>query len=62
MLSGTLDIHTIELGRYHLQEKDLATASVLDYWIYWMLHAHEYEPEKLLSDNWPLHTRFRFND
>ena len=27
----------------------MATASVLDCWLYWLLHAHEYEPEKLLS-------------
>ena len=48
-LTDTLEIHTIELGRYNLQEKDLATASFLDCWLYWLLHAHEYEPEELLK-------------
>ena len=48
-LNDTLEIHTIELGRYHLQEKDLATASPLDCWLYWLLRAHEYEPEELLK-------------
>jgi predicted transposase/invertase (TIGR01784 family) len=48
-LNDTLEIHTIELGRYHLQEKDLATASLLECWVYWLLHAHEYEPEALLK-------------
>ncbi len=48
-LTDTLEIHTIELGRYHLQKKDLATASLLQCWIYWLLHAHEYEPEELLK-------------
>ena len=48
-LNETLEIHTIELGRYHLQEKDLAKASLLECWIYWLLHAHEYEPEELLK-------------
>jgi predicted transposase/invertase (TIGR01784 family) len=48
-LNDTLEIHTIELGRYYLQEKDLATASLLECWVYWLLHAHEYEPEELLK-------------
>lgn len=48
ILDDTLEIHTLELGRYDLQEEDLATASMLDCWIYWLLHAHEYEPEELL--------------
>ena len=48
ILSDTLEIHTLELGRYDLREEDLATASLLDCWIFWLLHAHEYEPEELL--------------
>jgi predicted transposase/invertase (TIGR01784 family) len=48
-LSNTLEIHTVELGRYHLEEKDLATASMLDCWLFWLIHAHEYEPEALLK-------------
>ena len=47
-LNDTLEIHTLELGRYDLREGDLATASLLDCWIFWLLHAHEYEPEELL--------------
>ena len=47
-LNDTLEIHTLELGRYDLPEGDLATASLLDCWIFWLLHAHEYEPEELL--------------
>ncbi len=47
-LNDTLEIHTLELGCYHLKEKDLATASILDCWLYWLIHAHEYEPEELL--------------
>ncbi len=49
ILNDTLEIHTIELGRYHLEEKDLATASLLDCWLYWLLRAHKYEPEELLK-------------
>ncbi len=48
-LDGTLEIHTLELGRYNLQESDLATASMLDCWLYWLLHAHEYEPDELMK-------------
>ena len=46
-LRETLEIHTIEFGRYHSTEQELATASLLDCWIYWLLHAHEYEPAEL---------------
>ena len=48
-LANTLEIHTIELGRYHLGEEGLASASLLDCWLYWLLHAHEYEPAELLK-------------
>ena len=48
-LDGTLEIHTLELGRYNLRESELAAASMLDCWLYWLLHAHEYEPEELLT-------------
>ena len=49
VLQGTLEIHTLELGRYTLREADLATADMLDCWLYWLLHAHEYEPAALLK-------------
>lgn len=48
-LGETLEIHTIELGRYNLREQDLATASMFECWLYWLLHAHEYEAEELLK-------------
>ena len=49
VISETLEIHTLELGRYTLTESDLKTASVLDCWLFWLLHAHEYETEELLK-------------
>ena len=49
VLQDTLEIHTLELGRYHLMEAELKTASVLECWLYWLLHAHEYEPHELLK-------------
>ncbi|MGO9110813.1 MAG: hypothetical protein ACLP9L_16455 [Thermoguttaceae bacterium] len=40
---------TLELGRYNLRESELRSASSLDCWLYWLLHAHEYEPAALLE-------------
>ncbi len=48
-MQGTLEIHTLELGRYTLREADLAADDMLDCWLYWLLHAHEYEPAALLE-------------
>jgi predicted transposase/invertase (TIGR01784 family) len=47
VLEETLEIHTLELARYNLQELELRSASELDCWLFWLLHAHEYEPEAL---------------
>jgi hypothetical protein len=41
LLGETLEIHTLELGWYDLQESELETASLLDRWLYWLLHAHQ---------------------
>jgi predicted transposase/invertase (TIGR01784 family) len=45
----TLEIHTLELGWYNVRESELATASLLDRWLYWLLHAHRYDAKKLGS-------------
>ena len=47
VLPETLEIHTLELGRYNVRESELRSASTLDCWLYWLLHAHEYEPAAL---------------
>jgi predicted transposase/invertase (TIGR01784 family) len=49
VLDGTFEIHTVELPRYTLREADLKTASLLECWVFWFLHAHEYEAEELLK-------------
>jgi hypothetical protein len=49
LLLDTLEIHTLELGWYNLQESELATASLLDLWLYWLLHAHQYDAKELGS-------------
>jgi predicted transposase/invertase (TIGR01784 family) len=46
-LAETLEIHTLELGCYNLRESDLDTASILDRWLFWLLHAHEYDAKTL---------------
>ena len=46
-LTDTLEVHTLELGGYTLKESDLSTASTLDRWLFWLLHAHEYDEETL---------------
>jgi predicted transposase/invertase (TIGR01784 family) len=49
VLRGTLEIHTLELGRYNSTEGDLAAGDMLDCWLYWLLHAQEYEHAALLQ-------------
>jgi predicted transposase/invertase (TIGR01784 family) len=49
LLVETLEIHTLELGWYNLQESELETASLLDHWLFWLLHAHQYDAKKLGS-------------
>lgn len=47
ILEGTLEFHTLELGWNNLTEEELGTASELDRWLFWLLHAHQYDPETL---------------
>ncbi len=49
LLGDTLEIHTLELGWYNLKESELETASLLDRWLYWLLHAHQYDAQTLGS-------------
>ena len=49
LIGETLEIHTHELGWYNLQESELETASLLDRWLYWLLHAHQYDAQTLGS-------------
>jgi predicted transposase/invertase (TIGR01784 family) len=49
LLVDTLEIHTLVLGWYNLQESELETASLLDRWLYWLLHADQYDAQTLGS-------------
>lgn len=48
-LSNTPEIHTLELGWYNLQRSDLAQASLLDRWLFWLRHAQEFDSKTLRS-------------
>jgi predicted transposase/invertase (TIGR01784 family) len=53
-LGETIEIHTLELGKYNVKEAELVQASLLEQWLYWMIHANEYEVNelrKLLPDS-----------
>ncbi|XZE22729.1 Rpn family recombination-promoting nuclease/putative transposase [Pirellulaceae bacterium SH449] len=49
ILKDTMEFHILEMGRYNLGESDLATASTLERWLYWLLHAHKYTEEELMK-------------
>lgn len=46
-LDNSLAIHTLELGKYNLGEMDLSQASLLDCWLFWMIHAQDYDEAAL---------------
>ena len=46
-LTDTLEVHTLEFGLYNHKESDLCSASLLERWLFWLLHAHEYDEETL---------------
>ena len=48
-LPNAVEIHTLELGWYNLSESDLAAASDLERWLFWLLHAEKYDTETLRS-------------
>jgi predicted transposase/invertase (TIGR01784 family) len=48
VLTDTIEFHILEMGWYNLNESELATASVLERWLYWLLHAHEHTETELM--------------
>lgn len=46
-LTETLEIHTLELRWYNLEESELEAANTLDRRLYWLLNAHQYDAESL---------------
>ena len=49
VLKDTIEFHILEMGWYNLRATELATASVLERWLYWLLHAHEHTEAELMS-------------
>jgi predicted transposase/invertase (TIGR01784 family) len=48
VLKDTIEFHILEMGWYNLKECDLATASPLERWLYWLLHAHKHTETELM--------------
>ncbi|MBM4075179.1 MAG: hypothetical protein FJ267_06005, partial [Planctomycetes bacterium] len=48
-LEETLEVHMLELRLFKLTEAELSGVSNKDRWLFWLLHAHEYDRERLLE-------------
>lgn len=46
-LENSIEVHTVELTKYNLDESTIGTASRIEQWAFFLLHAHKYEPERL---------------
>ena len=46
-LSDAIEVHTVELPKYNLDEATISRASKLDQWVFLLLRAHRYAPERL---------------
>jgi len=47
VLAETVELHTVELGKYNVREERLGEASELEKWVFFLLHASEYEADRL---------------
>jgi flagellar biosynthesis/type III secretory pathway protein FliH len=46
-VSDSIEVHTVELTKYNLQEEAISTAPAIEQWAYFFLFADRYEPERL---------------
>ena len=46
-LADTIEVHTVELLKYNVNAESVATASAIEKWVFFLLHAGEYGPEQL---------------
>ena len=46
-LAEAIEVHTVELLKYDVDAESVATASAIDKWVFFLLHADEYGPEQL---------------
>ena len=47
VLLDSIEIHTVELGKYIGTQESLGTTSVLEQWCYWIIHSHEHSEDEL---------------
>jgi len=46
-VSDAIEVHTVELTKYNLQEETISTAPAIEQWAFFFLFADRYEPERL---------------
>jgi predicted transposase/invertase (TIGR01784 family) len=46
-ISDSIEVHTVELRKYHLQEETISSAPAIEQWAFFFLYADRYEPERL---------------
>ncbi len=46
-LPDAIEVHTVELTKYNLQEATVGQASPIEQWAFFLLRAHQYEAERL---------------
>ncbi len=47
VLLDSIEIHTVDLGKYKGTRDSLGAASVLEQWCYWIMCSHEHSEEEL---------------
>jgi len=46
-VSDAIEVHTVELTKYNLQEETISTAPAIEQWAFFFLFADRYEPDRL---------------
>ncbi len=46
-ITDSIEVHTLELTKYNLQETTISTAPAIEQWAFFFLYADRYEPERL---------------
>ena len=46
-VSDSIEVHTVELTKYNLQEETISAAPAIEQWAFFFLFADRYEPERL---------------
>jgi len=46
-LDNAVEVHTLELLKYNVQQGEIHGASKIEQWVFFLLHAHEYSAEEL---------------